>query len=111
MVCFDLKFIFKCFIPCLEPTGNFRGTQFREILKGASKLKGGMSQSTSTNLTLCQLYYVYLHEYVVQITYAPLEASAFGIREVSGCTPIRIDSVTHHHTVYTCNDLELLNRG
>ena len=35
-----------------------------------------------------QLYYEYLREDVVQIAYAPLEASAVVIREVCGCTPI-----------------------
>ena len=32
--------------------------------------------------------YMYLREDVVQIIYTPLEASAVGIREVHGCTPI-----------------------
>ena len=42
------------------------------------------------NLTLRQLHYVYLREDVVQITYAPLEASAVEAEEVSGCTPIGV---------------------
>ena len=52
------------------------------------KLKGGMSRCA--NLTLYQLHYEYLREDVVQIAYAPLEASAIVIREVCGCTPIRV---------------------
>ena len=43
-------------------------------------------------LTLYELHYEYLREDVVQIAYAPLEASASAvvIREVCGCTPIRV---------------------
>ena len=53
-------------------------------------VKRGMSWHSCANLTLCQLHYVYLREGMVQIAYAPLEASAVGIREVCGCTPIRV---------------------
>ena len=49
-----------------------------------------MSRSACTNLTLYQLHYEYLREDVVQIAYGPLEASAVVIREVCGCTPIRV---------------------
>ena len=49
-----------------------------------------MSRSACTTLTLYQLHYEYLCEDVVQIAYAPLEASAVVIREVCGCTPIRV---------------------
>ena len=49
-----------------------------------------MSRSACANLTLYQLHYEYLREDVVQIAYAPLEASAVVIREVCGCTPIRV---------------------
>ena len=52
--------------------------------------KGGISRSLCTNLTLYQLHYEYLREDVVQIAYAPLEASAVVIREVYGYTPIRV---------------------
>ena len=49
-----------------------------------------MSQSAYANLSLYQLHYDYLHvrEDVVQIAYAPLEASVVVIREVCSCTPI-----------------------
>ena len=53
---------------------------------GWVELKGGISRSACANLTLYQLHYEYLHEDVVQITYA----SAVVIREVCGCTPIRV---------------------
>ena len=49
-----------------------------------------MSQSACTNLTLCQRNYAYLCDNVVRIAYALLEASAVRIREVCGCTPIRV---------------------
>ena len=60
-----------------------------------------MSQSVSANLTLCQLHYVYLREDVVQIAYAPLEASTVVVREVCSFTPVRISTngLTHYNTL------------
>ena len=70
-----------------------------------------MSQSACPNVTLYHRHYAYLHVHVhvredmVQIAYAPLEASAVGMREVHGCTHIRVrltDDSTWHNTVPTC---------
>ena len=54
-------------------------------------IKGGwLSRSVYANLTLCQLHYVYLCKDVVQIMYAPLEATAIVSREVRSCNPVRV---------------------
>ena len=65
-----------------------------------SRFKGGMSRSACANLTLYQLHYEYLREDVVQIAYAPLEVSAALIREVCGCTPIRVQMTVWIVTIW-----------
>ena len=62
-----------------------------------------MSRSACANLTLYQIYYVYLREDMVQIVYAPLEVSAVGIREVGSLYShsFSTDSINRHNTVPT----------
>ena len=73
-------------------TNQFNNTVYCAALrrKYYAIVKGGLSWSVRTNLTLCQLHYMYLCEDVVQIMYAPLQASVIGIREVHGCTTIHV---------------------
>ena len=42
------------------------------------------------SLLAIHCFATFLHEDVVQVTYASLEASAVGIRVVRSCTPIRV---------------------
>ena len=74
----------------------------KRIMTPQFNIKGRMSWSVCANLTLYQLHYEYLPEDVVQIVYAPLEASAIVFRKVRlyshSCST---DGTDRHNTVST----------
>ena len=59
------------------------------------KLKGDVTSAHANSM--CQLHYVYLREYMVQIMYAPLEVSAIGLRDLCGTK----HSISCHVQVHT----------
>ena len=63
------------------------------------------------DLTLCQLYYVYLRGDVVQIAYGLLEASAVEIREVRSCTPIRVRLTVRIVTTWYLQQFRTVQQG